>query len=132
MPNTIPEKLWNHILTDFITKLSLAQDYNAILVVCDWFSKMTYFIATTEKTLVEGLVRLFRDHIQKLYELPKSIISDRGVQFVAGIMKELNELLGIQMKLSTAYYFQIDGQMERINQELEQYLILLIGSEYSQ
>jgi len=38
---------------------------------------------------------------------------------VAGIMKELNELLGIQMKLSTAYYFQIDGQMERINQELE-------------
>jgi len=63
MPNTIPEKLWNHILTDFITKLSLAQDYNAILVVCDWFSKMTYFIATTEKTLVEGLVRLFRDHI---------------------------------------------------------------------
>jgi len=46
-------------LADFITKLPLAQRYNAILVVCDCFSKMVYFIATTEKTLVEGLAKLF-------------------------------------------------------------------------
>ena len=37
-------------------------------------------------------------------------------------MKELNKLLGIQTKLSIAYYPQTDRQMERINQELEQYL----------
>ena len=79
MPNTIPEKLWNHILTDFITKLPLAQGYNAILVVCDWFSKMAHFIATTEKTLAEGLARLFRDYIWKSIQLPENIILDRGV-----------------------------------------------------
>jgi len=50
-------------LADFITKLPLVQGYNAILVVCDQFSKMAYFIATTEKTLVERLARLFRDHV---------------------------------------------------------------------
>ena len=59
IPNTIPEKSWSHILADFITKLPLAQRYNAILVVCDCFSKIVHFTATTEKTLVEGLAKLF-------------------------------------------------------------------------
>ena len=95
MPNAIPKKPWSHILADFITKLPLAQGYNAILVVCDRFSKMAHFIATTEKTSAEGLAKLFRDHVWKLHGLPESIILDRGVQFAAGMMKELNNLLGI-------------------------------------
>jgi len=117
MPNTIPEKSWSHILADFITKLPLAQGYDTILVVCDCFSKMTYFIATTEKTSAEELIRLFRDHVWKLHRLPESIISDRGVQFAAEMIKELNKLLGIQTKLSMAYHPQTDRQTERINQE---------------
>jgi len=63
MPNTIPEKPWSHILADFITKLPLAQRYDAILMVYNHFSKMVHFIATTEKTSAEGLAKLFRDHI---------------------------------------------------------------------
>ena len=127
MPNAIPEKPWSHILADFITKLPLAQGYDAILVVCDRFSKMAYFIATTEKISAEGLTRLFRDHIQKLHGLLESIISDRGVQFIAEIIKELNKLLGIWTKLLMAYYPQTDGQTERVNQELEQYLRVFIN-----
>ena len=132
MPNAIPEKPWSHILVDFITKLPIAQGYDAILVVCDHFSKMAHFIATTEKTLAEGLMKLFRDHVWKLHGLPESIILDRGVQFAAGIIKELNNLLGIQTKLSTAYHPQTDGQMERINQELEQYLRVFIDHRQEQ
>ena len=86
MPNLIPKKPWMHISADFITKLPLAQGYNSILVVVDRLTKMVHFIPTTERTLAEGLVRLFRDNVWKLYELPKSIISDRGLQFAAGIM----------------------------------------------
>jgi len=59
MPNTIPEKPWSHISADFITKLPLAQGYDAVLVVYDCFSKMAHFIAMTEKTSAEGLVKLF-------------------------------------------------------------------------
>jgi len=59
MPNAIPEKPWSHISADFITKLPLAQGYDTILVVCDRFSKMAHFIATTEKTSAEGLAKLF-------------------------------------------------------------------------
>jgi len=119
MPNTIPEKPWSHILVDFITKLPLAQGYDVILVVYNRFSKIVYFIATTEKTSAEELTKLFQDHVWKLHRLPESIISDRGVQFVVGMMRELNNLLGIQMKLSTVYHPQTDEQIERINQELE-------------
>jgi len=132
MPNAILEKLWSHISADFITKLPLAQRYNTILVVCNCFSKMAHFIATTEKTSAEELAKLFQNHIWKLHGLPESIILDRGVQFVAGMMKELNNLLEIQTKLSTAYYPQMDGQMERINQELEQYLRVFIDHRQEQ
>jgi len=59
IPNAIPEKPWSHISADFITKLPLAQGYDAILVVYDQFSKMAHFIATTERTLAEGLAKLF-------------------------------------------------------------------------
>ena len=102
MPNSIPEKLWIHISVDFITKLPLAQGYDSILVVVDRLAKMVHFILTMKKTSAEGLARLFRDNMWKLHSLPESIISDRGPQFAAGIMRELNEMLEIKSKLSTA------------------------------
>ena len=63
MSNSIPDKAWIHISADFITKLSLAQGYDSILVVVDQFTKMTHFVPTTEKTTAEELARLFRDNI---------------------------------------------------------------------
>ena len=86
MPNSILEKPWTYISADFITKLPLAQEYDSILVVVDRLTKMVHFISTIEKTLVEGLVQLFRDNVWKLYGLPESIISDRGPQFAVGII----------------------------------------------
>jgi len=57
------EKPWTHLTVDFITKLPVVAGKDAILVVCNRLSKMMYFVATTEGTLVEGLVRLFRDNV---------------------------------------------------------------------
>jgi len=132
MPNSAPEKLWAHISADFITKLPLAQGYDSILVVCDRMTKMVHFIPTTEKTSAEGLARMFRDHVWKLHGLLESIVSDRGAQFAAGLMRELNRMLGIETKLSTAFHPQTDGQTERTNQELEQYLRMFIDHRQEQ
>ena len=132
MPNSIPEKPWMHISADFITKLPLAQGYDSILVVVDRLTKMVHFISTTEKTSAEGLARLFRDNVWKLHGLPKSIILDRGPQFAAGLMQELNEMLEIKSKLLTAFHSQTDGQTERVNQELEQYLRMFIDHRQEQ
>jgi len=93
---------------------------------------MVHFIPTTEKTLAEGLARLFRDNVWKLHGLPKSIISDRGPQFAAGLIQELNEILGIKSKLSTAFHPQTNGQTKRVNQELEQYLRIFIDHRQEQ
>ena len=87
---------------------------------------MAHFVPTTEKTLVEGVARLFWDNIWKLHGLPESIIMDREVQFAAEMMRELNQMLGIDIKLLTAYHPQTDGQTERMNQDLEQYLRMFI------
>ena len=94
---------------------------DAVLVVCDRLSKMTHFVATTE-----GLARLFQDNVWKLHGLPESVVSDRGPQFAAELTKKLNRMLGIKTKLSTVFHSQTDGQTERINQELEQYLQFFI------
>ena len=74
-----------------------------------------------------GTARLYVQHIWRHYGLPKKAVSDRGPQFVAEFMKELYQLLAIKLAATTAYHPQGDGQMERVNQELEQYLLLFIN-----
>ena len=78
-------------------------------------SKITHFMATTERTLAEGLARLFRNNVWKLYRLLESVVSDRGPQFAAELTKKLNRMLGIETRLSMAFHLQMDGQMERMN-----------------
>ena len=108
----VPEKPQMYLTVDFITKLPVVVGKDVILVVCDRLSKMTYFVATTEGTLAEGLARLFRDNMWKLHGLPESVVLDRGPQFAVELTKELNRILGIKMKLSTAFHSQTDRQME--------------------
>ena len=73
-------------------------------------SKMTYFVAITEGTSAEGLVRLFRDNVWKLHRLLESVVSDRGPQFTAELTKELNRMLGIETRLSMAFHLQTDDR----------------------
>jgi len=66
-------------MVDFITKLLLVVEKDAILVVCDRLSKMAHFVTKMEGTSAVGLVRLFRNNIWKSHGLPESVISDRGL-----------------------------------------------------
>jgi len=106
------EKPWTHLMVDFIIKLPIVAEKDAILVVCDQLSKMMHFVATTKGTSAEGLARLFRDNVWKLHGLLESVVLDMRPQFAAELMKELNKMLGIEMRLSTAFYPQMNGQME--------------------
>jgi len=71
------KKLWTYLMVDFIIKLPVVAGKDATLVVYNRLSKMAHFVATTEGTSAEGLVRLFRDNVWKLYGLPESVVSDR-------------------------------------------------------
>jgi len=127
MPISIPSVPWKSVGADFITHLPESQGHNAILVVNCRFTKRVHFIAAHDETSTIGLATLYRDNVWKHHGLPDEIISDRGPQFASALMKELNKLLGIETKLSTAYHPQTDGQTERTNQELEQYLRIFIN-----
>ena len=59
----VPEKLWMHLMVNFIMKLPVVAGKDVILVVCNILSKMTHFVATTGGMTAEGLARLFRDNV---------------------------------------------------------------------
>jgi len=96
------------------------------MTVVDSISKRIHFVLTHMTVTAEGAARLFLHHVWKLHGLPKRVVSDRGPQFVASFTKELYRL-GIRLSSSTAWHPQTDGQTERVNQELDQFLRLFIN-----
>ena len=118
----VPQRRWKDISIDFVTGLPTSKECTAILVVVDRLSKMVHFIATTETLTAGGLAALFRDHIWRLHGIPSSITSDRGSLFTSEFWKHLSQLLETKRNLSTAFRPQTDGQTERTNANMEQYL----------
>jgi len=85
--------------------------------------KVWHFISTVTTISAAGAAHFFLNHVWKHHGLPQKVVSDRGPQFIAEFTQELYQLLGIKLAATTAYP-QGDGQMEQVNQELEQYLRL--------
>ena len=88
---------------------------------------MIILIATTTELSSVKTAEYYRDYVWSKHGLPRKVISDRGVQFVSQFMKDLHQLVGVKANPSTAYHPQTDGQTERMNQEVEQYLRLFIN-----
>lgn len=126
MPNDVPDRSWKVVTMDFITQLPGFNGYTVILVVMCLFTKIAHFIPTTNKCTSEKLVRLLRNNVWKLYGLFEIAISNRGSQFASKFTAELAKILGIEICLSTAFHPQTNGQVERMNQELEQYLRMFV------
>jgi hypothetical protein len=121
-PLPIPSLPWSSIGMDFIVKLPKSQGYDSILVFVCKRTKQAHFIPCNETIDAVGTAKLFLAHIYKIHGLPLTIISDRGPQFRSAFWKSLMTSLGIKLNMSSAYHPQTDGQTERVNQTLEQYL----------
>ena len=125
-----PPRPWYSISMDMITHLPEVNGKNSILVVVDRFTKMSHFVPCSETMTSAQLADIFFENIVRLHGLPSDIVSDRGSIFVSQFWSSLAKNLNISRNLSTAYHPQSDGQTERINQCLEQYL--RIYSDYLQ
>jgi hypothetical protein len=121
-PLPVPGKAWKHLSMDFITHLPESNGFDAILVVVCRLTKFRRIIPCKGTCNAEDLARLFRDNIWRLYGLPDSIVSDRGTQFISAFWKHLCRILNTKAQLSTAWHPESDGQTERMNAILEQYL----------
>ena len=129
-PLPVPEQRWKDIAIDFIVELPESEGCNAILSVTDRLTKMRHFIpcrAGQRGTSAEETAKLMYRHVYKLHGLPDTIVSDRGTQFVSAFWVAYCKILSIKRKLSTAYHPETDGQSERSNQWLEEYLRLFIS-----
>ncbi|MBW0586744.1 hypothetical protein O181_126459 [Austropuccinia psidii MF-1] len=112
---------------DFITQLPLSNSFDSILVIVDRFSKMEIFIPTMSSITSLDLSHLFIKNIFSKNGLPSSIVSDRGPIFVSSFWTNLCQQLKISRDLSTPYHPETDGQTERVNKILEQYLQLYVS-----
>ena len=121
-PNQIPTDVWGVITMDFITDLPQSKGFDSLFVVVDRLSKATILAPCNKTITAEGTAQLYLDHIWRRTGLPHQVISDRGPQFASKVMQETWSKLGVKSTMSTAFHPQTDGETERVNQELEQYL----------
>ncbi|SOV06442.1 uncharacterized protein UDID_17465 [Ustilago sp. UG-2017a] len=118
----VPPHPWSSISMDLIEQLPPSSGFTAILVVVDRLTKMAIFVPTTNELDAPELAKLFLCHVYSKHGLPTSIVLDRGSEFTSHFWCSLSTLLGIETHFSSAYHPQLDGQTERINQVLEQFL----------
>ena len=126
-PNETPTRPWEIISWDLIGPLPLSNNCDAILVIVDRLTKRMILEATNMELTSEGVARVLRDRVFRDHGLPSKIICDRDPRFVSKFMKEFFRLVGIEGNPSTAYHPQTDGQTERVNQEIEQYLRIFVN-----
>jgi hypothetical protein len=120
-PLPVPARRWKDISVDFVVELPESQGCTNIMVVVDRLTKMRHFTACPNIT-APSIARQFLNDVWKLHGLPDTIVSDRGSTFVSTFWKELCKRLRIDSRLSTAFHPETDGQTERANGEMEQYL----------
>ncbi|CAI7906079.1 unnamed protein product [Closterium sp. NIES-54] len=128
-PLEIPTAPWTCVSLDFITDLPRTPTgFDSILVVIDKLSKMAHFIPTTGTVTAAETAKLFFTHVVRLHRLPSAIISDRDTRFLSNFWTALFQLLGTQIRLSTAYHPETDGQTKRMNGTLEDALCSCVNA----
>lgn len=121
-PLPVPARPWSSVSMDFIVELPASSGFDSILVIVDRLTKMAYFVPTVKEATAEDVAALFFKHVVAQHGIPDDIVSDRDTRFVSKFWSRLLQLLDIRRNMSTAYHPRTDGQTERVNQSLEQYL----------
>jgi len=119
----LPTWKWEHIAMDFVVGLPRNQKGNdAIWVIVDRLTKAAHFIAFRVGLSMLEMSKKYIQEVVRLHGVPVSIISDRDPRFTSRFWSSLQEAMGSQLKLSTAFHPQTDGQSERTIQTLEDML----------
>ena len=121
-PIDVPMRPWNPISIDFIVSLAGSEGYTMIWVIVDRFSRMAHFIPLTTEVARKEIALIFLQNVWRLHGFPESIISDRDTRFTSKFWLSLMKLLQVKINMSNAFNQETDGQTDRVNQTLEQYL----------
>ncbi|GJV99944.1 reverse transcriptase domain-containing protein [Tanacetum coccineum] len=110
----IPKWKWDNITMDFVTKLpKSSQGYETIWVIVNQLTKSAIFVPMRETDTIDKLARMYLKEVVTRHEIPVSIICDRDPRFTSNFWRLLQNALGTNLDMSTAYHPQTDGQSER-------------------
>ncbi|XP_071724404.1 uncharacterized protein [Rutidosis leptorrhynchoides] len=121
-PLPIPSQIWEDISMDFITSLPKSRGFDCIFVVVDRLSKYGHFVALKHPYTVRSVADSFVQDIVRLHGIPRSIVSDRDPVFMSNFWQEIFRSQGTQLRMSSAYHPETDGQTEVVNRTLESYI----------
>jgi transposase InsO family protein/ribosomal protein L21E len=121
-PLPVPDMAWTHVSMDFVEGLPKSQGKDVIMVVVDKFTKFAHFVPLSHPYSVDTVAQAFIDNVIKLHGPPLLIISDRDRIFTSSMWRNIFKSLKVELRYSSAYHPQSDGQTERVNQCLETYL----------
>ena len=123
VPLQIPARKWSSVSMDFIMELPLTRNgHTAILVFVDRLTKMVHLVPTTTEVSAEETAKLYVDNVFKHHGCQTDFVSDRDVRFTSKFWQEVFHRIGTRVNLSTAFHPQTDGQTERVNRTVEEFL----------
>jgi hypothetical protein len=111
---------WEDISMDFIVGLPrTTKGFDSIWVIIDRLTKIAHFLPVKTDHPVAAYAQLYIARILSLHGVAKTIVSNRGPQFVSMFWEELHKSLGTKLLHSSAYHPQTSWQTERVNRILE-------------
>ncbi|GJW52253.1 putative reverse transcriptase domain-containing protein [Tanacetum coccineum] len=111
------------ITMDFVTKLpNMFTGQDTIWAIVDRLTKSAHFLPMKETDSMEKLTRQYLKEVVSSHGVPVPIISDCDGRFTSHFWQSLQEALGSQLDMSTAYHPQTDCPSERTIQTLEDML----------
>ena len=120
-----PERRWQDVSMDYVGPFPESTyqgvTFKYILVIRDRLSKMCH-LEPTQTMETEEACEVYYNRVWRYHGLFRSCVSDRGAQFVNKLWERMRTRLGIQARLSTAYHPETDGQTEKTNTSIEEYL----------
>ena len=122
IPLEIPNCPWKVVEIDFITNVPSRNCEFSIMVSCDKLTKMVHLFAFPGVPTANEAAIGFLKSVFYLHGLPNEIITDRGSQFTSEMWKEIMDILSIKHRTATTGHHTTVGQVERLNQSVEQFI----------